>query len=396
MKRNILFLLIMLVAGVAFGQKKPKINKALKAVQDGELAEAREIIDAAIEHPKTKDDPETWYYRGLIYAAIDTTSKPEYQDVQPDPLITSVEAFNKAEEMNTKEKELFISGPTGLPILKSQHEQMLWAHYLNEGVKAFQEGEQLSAAKAFERCQMVMPKDTTCAFYSGLAYQGAEQFEKAAEKFEYLIEELDHHEKDVYNSLIYIEANIRKDDEKALEYIRKARERWPNEMDLAKTEINTLIRLERVEEAKAELEAAIEAEPDNPDLYFSLGVMLQELENPEEAVAAYERAIEADPNHFNSLFNLAVIHFNNAVEVIKEKNNLGFSKADQKKEKELTKQANELLKKALPYWEKVLELDPKNRTALEQLRFSYAQLRMPEKVQEMQDKMEEYGYTEQG
>lgn len=396
MKRNILFLLIMLVAGVAFGQKKPKINKALKAVQEGELAEAREIIDAAIEHPKTKDDPETWYYRGLIYAAIDTTSKPEYQDFQPDPLITSVEAFKKADELNGKDKELYISGPNGLPVLKSQHEQMLWAHYLNEGVVAFQGGEELNAAKAFERCQLVMPQDTTCVFYSGLAYQGAQDYDKAAEKFQYLIDELDHHDKDIYNSLIYIESSIRENDEKALEYIRKARNRWPDQLDLAKTEINALIRMERIEEAKAELESAIEAEPDNPDLYFSLGVMYQELENNKEAVSAYEQAIEADENHFNSLFNLAVIHFNDAVETIKEKNNLGFSTADKKKEKELAKQANEKLKKALPYWEKIIELDPKNRTALEQLRFIYAQLRMPEKVQEMQNKLEEYGYTEEG
>lgn len=396
MKRNILFLLIMLVAGVAYGQRKPKINKALKAVQKGELAEAKEIIDAAIEHQKTKDDPETWYYRGLIYAAIDTTSRQEFQDIQPDPLHTSVQAFEKAEELNEKDKELFISGPNGLPVLKSQHEQMLWGFYLNKGVVAFQNANEMDAAKAFERCQVVMPQDTTCYIYAGLAYQGAKEFDQAAENFTKLINELDHHDRDIYNSLIYIESSVRENDEKALEYIRKARERWPNEMDLAKTEINALIRLERIEEARAEVEAAIEAEPDNPDLYFSLGVMLQELDEIEAATEAYEKAVEVDPDYFNAIFNLAVMHFNTAVEVIKEKNELGFSAADQKKEKELTKRANEKLKIALPYWEKIIELDPKNRTALEQLKFIYSQLKMPEKVMEMQEKIEEYGYTEEG
>lgn len=396
MKRNILFLMIMLIAGVSYGQKKPKINKALRSLQQGELAEAREIIDAAIEHEKTKDDPETWYYRGLIYAAIDTTSAPEYQNVQPDPLMSSIQAFKKAEELNTGDEELYITNDMGLPVLKSQHEQMLWAYYLNKGVNAFQEADQLKAAKNFERCQLVLPQDTTCYIYAGLAYQGAQEWEKAAKNFTYLIEELDHHDKDIYNTLIYIEANVNKNDEKALEYVRKARERWPNELDLAKTEINALIRLERIDEAKAELEAAIEAEPENPDLYFSLGVMQEELSNKEAAIEAYEQAIEVDPNYYNALFNLAVLHFNQAVEVIKERNALGFSAADKKKEKELNKLANEKMKVALPYWKKVLEQDPKNRTALEQLRFIYTQLKMTDKAEQMQQKIEEYGYTEEG
>lgn len=394
MKRNILILMILLVAGVAYGQKKPKINKALQAAQEGRLQEAKDIIDAAIEHEKTKDKADTWYYRGLVYAAIDTTDAPEFQNLDPDPLYESVQAFEKAEELNTGSKELYITAANGLPVLKSQHEQMLWAYYLNQGVSEFQNANEIEAAKAFERCQVVKPQDTTCYIYAGLAYQGASEFDKAAENFNHLINNLDHHDKDIYNSLIYIEANIRKNDEKALELIRKARNRWPDNLDLSKAEINALIRLERIDEAMAELNAAIEAEPTNPDLYFSLGVMNEEIEKKEEAIEAYKKAVEVDPNYLNALYNLGVIYFNEAVELLKQKNSLGFSAADKKKEKELQKAANEKLNIALPYWEKVRELEPKNRTALEQLRYLYVQLKMNDKAENVQKSMEEYGYTD--
>ena len=49
-------MLIVLVAGYSYGQKKPKINQAEKARSEGNLGEAKEIIDAAVEYEKLKDD----------------------------------------------------------------------------------------------------------------------------------------------------------------------------------------------------------------------------------------------------------------------------------------------------------------------------------------------------
>lgn len=395
MKRNILFLMIMAISVVAFGQKKPKINNALKAAQEGNLEEAKAIIDQAIVHDKTKDDAKTWYYRGLIYAAIDTTSNGGIQNGANDPLRKSMEAFNKAIELNEGKSELYISGPNGLPVLRSQQVQQIWGYYLNKGVVAFQNSDMEEAIESFTRSQIVMPEDTTGYIYAGLAAQSAQKYDIAAENYYKLINDLNHHNADIYNSLIYIEANIRENDEKALELIRTAREKFPENKDLAKTEINVLIRLDRADEAKAELEEAIANEPQNPDLYFSLGVMEDELGNSEKALAAYEKAVEADPNHLNANFNLAVIHFNQAVETYKQRNSLGISSSEIKKGKELEKKANEQLRTALPYWEKVRSLDPKNRVALEQLRYIYIQLKDNTKAEEIQAELDKYGYKDE-
>ena len=80
--------MLMLVTVVAFGQKpvKPNINKAIGFWEEGKIAEAKEMIDAATTYEKTMNDGKTWYYRGLIYATIDTTSNEATKALAQEPL----------------------------------------------------------------------------------------------------------------------------------------------------------------------------------------------------------------------------------------------------------------------------------------------------------------------
>lgn len=387
MKKVFLLVAICAIASIGYGQKKPKINQAEKARSEGNLAEAKEIVDAAIEHEKTKDDGKTWYYRGLVYASLDTTTNPEYQNLADNPLKTAMEAFAKADEIDP-DGNYYITNDMGIPVLKEQQVAMLFGHYLNEGVEAYQAQELKEAVTYFTKSQIAQPKDTTGYIYAGLAAQADENYEVAAKNYYALINDLDYHKEDIYNALIYIEGVVNKNDEKALELIRKAKKQFPDNIAFAKSEINTLIRMDKVDEAKAELEKAIEQEPNNPDLYFTLGVMQEELGNTDKAADAYKKAIEVDPDYYNAIFNIAVLNYNIAVELIKEKNNLGISSAEQKKAKVLQKEIEEKLRAALPYWERANELQPNDRTTLETLQYIYSQLKMNEKVLEISEKLE--------
>lgn len=388
MKKFILFAVICLVATVSYGQKKPKINQAEKAREEGNLAEAKNIIDEAIEHEKTKDDGMTWYYRGLIYASLDTTSNPEYQALADNPLETAMAAFDKALEIDPDAKKYYVNDASGLPVLLDQQLHGLWGYYLNLGVEKYQNNELEDAVKYFTITQQVKPQDTTGYFYAGLAAQTNKDYKTAAKNYYALINDLDNHLADVYNSLIYIEGTVNEDDEKALELIRRAKAKFPDNLDFAKSEINALIRMEKVDEARAELEKAIEQEPNNPDLYFTLGVMYDELGNAEKAANAYKKAIEVEPTYYNAVYNLAVLNYNPAVELIKAKNNLGISDADQKKAKEMDKKIKESLQFALPNWEKANELQPNDRTTLETLQYIYSQLKMMDKLEEVSNQLD--------
>ncbi|MBL3657295.1 tetratricopeptide repeat protein [Fulvivirga sediminis] len=393
MKRMILLLAAVSIAGYSFGQKKPKINQAEKAREEGNLGEAKEIIDAAIEHEKTKDDGKTWYYRGLIYASLDTTSNPQYQNLANDPLKEAMKAFDKAEELGGK-SEYYISDANGLPILQSQQMQTLWGYYLNKGVEGYQAQESETAVKYFTKTQLVQPKDTTGYIYAGLAAQSGEDYETAAKNYYTLIDDLDYQSEDVYNSLIYIEGTINKDQEKALALVKKAKKAFPNNTDFAKSEINYLIQMGKIDEARNEIETAIANEPDNSNLYFTLGVMYEELDNRPKAIEAYAKSVELDPKNFNANFNLAVLYYNKAVDLIKQKNNLGITSEDRKKAKGMDADINQALKDAMPYWERVLDLEPNNRTALESLQYIYSQLKMNEKAVKVSEKLESMGDAE--
>ncbi|MDH5474538.1 MAG: hypothetical protein OEX22_02485 [Cyclobacteriaceae bacterium] len=389
-RSTLLMAAVILLSSAVFAQKekKPNINKALKYMQDGDLATAKSEIDRASTYEKTSTNGKTWYYRGLIYATIDTSSTQG--GLSDNALEVAMESFNKADELQKGSAEYFITDSYGLPVLKPQQIDGLWGTYLNAGVKHFQNEEAEDAVKNFVKCAIIKPQDTTAYLYAGLASQSGKMYESAVNNFNKYIE-VGGASEDVYASLIYIIGTVNKDSEGALEMVEAAMNKYPLNSTFPKQKIDLLILLDKIDEAKNGLLGAIEKEPENPQLYFSLGILYQELEEVENAKKAYENSLVVDPAFFNSRFNLAVMVYNEAVEYIKQKNALGISKADQKKADELQKTIDIKLKEAQPHWEKVLEADPKERTAMETLKYIFVQTKSYDKAEEMQARLDALG-----
>ena len=394
MKRLIVLMLAIGIVGYSYGQKKPKIGQAEKERSEGNLGVAKDIIDEASEYEKLKDDGKTWYYRGLVYASLDTTQNPEYKSLAADPLKTAMESFAKADEMAKGSSEYYVTGANGFPVTKSQQLDQLWGYYLNKGVEYYNVDDAKGAYGYFQKMTVVKPQDTTGYYYAASMAQVYEDYETALKNYYVLVNDLDMQATDVYNSIIYIEGTVNDNPEKALEYARKAKAEFPNDPEFAKSEISALIKLERLDEARTELEAAIDKDPNNPALTFTLGVMYEEVNQPDKAKEAYIKSIEADPNYLNSRFNLAVISYNQAVELIKERNNLGISAADQKKAKAMQADIDVKLKESLPHWEKVHELQPKDKTALETLQYLYTQMKMYDNAEAIANKLDALGDSE--
>jgi tetratricopeptide (TPR) repeat protein len=387
MKKIFLILMISAIAGASFGQKKPKINQAESARQKGDLGEAKEIVDAAIEYEKTKDDGKTWYYRGLVYASLDTTSNPEFQNLSNDPLAEAMKSFAKADEMNDSDKDYFITNNLGLPIPKSQQMEQLWAHYLNKGVESYQAEDPAAAADWFEKTIVIKPQDTTGYIYAASAAQSVQQFDRASAHYYTLVDELNYENKDVYNALIYIESRVNEDNDAALAVIEKARESFPDDAEFSRAEITMLINMDKSEEAKNKLQSELERDAENADLWFTYGVLNDELGEIDAAEEAYRKALEIDPAHYNTLYNLAAMKTNTALDLIKEKNNLGISAADKKKGQEMENKIKTSLEEAIPLWEKASEIKTDRRT-LETMQYIYGQLKMNEKAAEVGKKLD--------
>lgn len=353
--------------------------------EKGDLAEAKTIIDQATEYEKTKDKGKTWYFRGLIYATIDTTSNEQYANIAPNALQVAMESFNKAHDLDPDEKTYYVTGAMGLPTLMKQQIDGYWSYYYNKAITEYQDSDFESAVKDFENSYLIKPSDTNSYVNAAYAAHNGQMYEEAAKNYGLAIAHgAAVNNKDLYTNYIGILGAALKDIDKALAVSDEALKAFPNDPDLLKTRVNLLITGERTEAARNEMENAIAADPQNVTLYFTLGMLNDELGDKVKAEEAYKKGLAIDPNHYETNFNYGVMLINEANEIIQEVNNLGVSAADKKKAKELEPKINEKLKQALPQWEKVHELKPDDQTAIETLSYIYSSLDMKEKAKQME------------
>src|SRR6185503_2484266 len=99
MKKLIIIVLAMGVAFAGTAQKekeapKPNVNKALNLLRQGKFDEAKAIVDGVPTHEKTMNDAKSWYCRGLVYAAMDTSAA--YKGESKGNAKIAGEAFAKA------------------------------------------------------------------------------------------------------------------------------------------------------------------------------------------------------------------------------------------------------------------------------------------------------------
>ena len=371
--KRIIFLMLMLIAVAVSAQKKqkPNINKALKSLQEGQLAEAKEMIDEATTYEKTMNDGKTWYYRGLIYAAIDTTSNQSFKGLADDPFKTAMESFAKADQLGKAGSEYFTSDPnTVIPVTKTQQIQQLANFYINKGAALYQTDSLEDALKNFEKTQIVLPEDTIAYFYAGFIANALEDHDKAISNFEKYLEK-GGTSSDAYSLMINTYSGPKEDKEKALEVARVAKEKFPDNEEFPKVEIGLLIEMNKVEEAKGGLEKAVIREPDNKTYHFYLGYVNSKLENWEEAKKNFTEALRVDPAYFDAQYYLAQVYLIDASKIMDQVKNLGISAADKRKQAELDKILVEKYKLALPYWEKAEQLKPNDQDVLDRLRTIY-------------------------
>jgi tetratricopeptide (TPR) repeat protein len=391
MKRFILILMVLASASV-YAQKpiKPSLPKALASLTAGKLDEAKANIDAAIENEKMKTDGKTWYYRGLIYVALDTTSKEHFKSLAPDAFNTALEAFAKADEIAKGKDNYFTQDPAvGIEIKSVQVQK--WANtHLNKGAGRYQEDDYTGALESFEKASKINPNDTTAVFYGAFAALSSENYDKAIENFNKYID-AGGKSADAPLSLYNIYRDQKDDKEKALEVVQKAKLAHPNNADLPKVEIGLLIDLKRIDEAKKGLETAIAREPNNKIFHFYLGYTNTQLKDFTAAKKNFEDALRVDPEYFDAQLWLAKLMYNDAEMLKKEMANLGISAADKKRKQEIDKILVDKLKVALPYWEKAEKLNPSDQEVIDILGDMYADLGMDAQVARIEKRRKELG-----
>ena len=168
-KKSILFVGLLFATGsTALFAQSGNVKKAkaaivkfeeLKGAGSAELGKsnltaAKEAIDAAVVHEKTKDDPEAWTYYALVYSNLASLDK------NAEDAVKAQDAIKKATELDADKKHAENIKVAG---------QTLGQFKFNQGVAAWDKQDYKTAYTDFSDALVYLPGDTTLTFYSGLA-----------------------------------------------------------------------------------------------------------------------------------------------------------------------------------------------------------------------------------
>ena len=191
---------------------------------------------------------------------------------------------------------------------------------------------------------------------------------------------------EIFKNIALILVELGRSDEAKIA-IKEARLESPEDVGLILTESDLYLKSNDMVNYKKLISEAIEKNPNNADLVFNLGVISYNNKELVDAEKYYLRAIEIDPKYGNAYLNLAILKLDAEKILIDKMNKLGTSAPEMKKYDVLKKQREDVYKGAIPYLEKVAELDSENVEAVKTLIGVYNALEMTDKAKSLKEKI---------
>ena len=369
--------LVLLVTAFAYAQKeapKPNVNKALSLTKQGKFDEAKAIVDAVPTHSKTQEDEKAWFYRGLIYIAMDTSSTYKGGN---DNVKIGAEALEKAAKLAGDKKLAVMDEATQMSMPLEDIISRFNYAFLIKGDKLFAQEKFAEAVVQFEKGLTLKP-DTAIYRYAGYAAHNANDVDKAIDFIGKYVENGGNNAQAIFLRVgsIY---EYKKDFEMALKAARDGLKIVPNENNLRQIELNCLIELKRYEEATQNLLTSLKANPKDVESNYLLGALYEELKNSDEAKKYFKKCLEIDPKFLKAALSMARYGNIGFQSVKREMDGLDFKK-DKDKLLALDKLYLEKLREAASLWESCEKISPNEREILENLQLIYSPSQLDDKV----------------
>lgn len=397
--KNFLFALIAIltVPSVTFAQNAEKdMKKAAKllgsyhldpAKNEEKLVEAKDLIDQAMASDEISGDSKAWNTKGEIYNAI---ANKESTSTVLDPNAPVTDAALVAYEAFSQGFDAAIKNYHKKDALKGMAET---AGLLNTlGYTQFQRGNYESAYMQFEAVininKMLEANDMKGIlgddaakldqyYITAVSAMSAQNMDVAGKYF-MILDEMNFDKPVVYEGLY--NTYKEKDEEKALAYLSKGREKFPAEKSLLFTEINHYLHKGELESLIEKLETAAELEPDNASIFTTLGNVYDQqyqeaLEGDDaerteslfnSSMTNYEKALGLSPNDFAATYSIGALYYNKAAAYSKIVNELAedYSKEGTKKYEAKKAEMDALFDEALPWFEKAEALQANDANTL--------------------------------
>jgi tetratricopeptide (TPR) repeat protein len=339
-----LLTLAFFVAGADSCGSDPNVTGARLEMNNEDYDRVLELTAAAIE--ANPDNAEAYFLRGEAYRL--KAENAETAEQRAEFLSEMTGAYNRALELGHDAQEI------------SNRLQVAWVFEMNRGQSAFRRAADdpsayEDAATAYANAVMIQPDSSGAYLNQGLALIASGQSADAATPLQMAIDKgVDNAEAYIYLGRIYLSAEDRADD--ALTVLEQGRELFPENEELQTELLNAYVRVGQTDEAIAEYEARIDADPDNPLYRYNYGSLLLQAERYDEAIEQLERATELDPQNANAFYNLGAAYQNKAASYNARITELEDAGASQAEVDAVIAERAELLNEALPELERAREL----------------------------------------
>jgi tetratricopeptide (TPR) repeat protein len=300
---------------------KSPLDKKLEALQTG-----IKHTDLAIANEKSKNMPDAWSYRALFASSVATLDTLNAQNSVANQKIAE-DAIAKAKTLDTKgeEKENIAMAETNVTNAVKQR-----------AFSAYNKKDYAGALKYFNEATVRNPNDTAMYLNAGIMARLDKNYPEVVKNFKKVISLNSPNSKDLYNEIINLSLAELKDTVGGMALLKEASAKFPDDENF--TQIET-------------------------QMYLSKG-------DVNKSVEMLDKLVAKNPKNANYQYLRGDIYYQQAIEIQNKK-----TKLDSKKVKEaaaLNVQITALLDKALPYYIKSAELDPKYAPALEAQKRVYA------------------------
>jgi len=413
MKRTFLFLMLALVTFSTYAQRS-EINDAEDANEEGNYEKARKLLKSVESQiPDERESRQADFYlaKGNAYLA----NKGQGQSAED--LKTAGESFKKAKELGEEEDAM-----AGMKNLRRS--------LINSAAKDQKNKNFGPATKKLRAGYDMNKKDTMVLYFAANSALNAEEYDTSLKYFKELndigysgsqlmytlknkksgkVEKFKSKKtRDTYaksdqytepgvertkskkaeiTKMIALIYNQKGDVQKAKQAIQTARKNNPDDMQLKLVDAEVQQELGNDKKYNDIIQEVAAENPDNAELQYRLGVSAMNDDETEKALKYFNKTTELDPKLRGAFINLAFVTLNQEKALLDKMNNLGMSDEDNAKYEKLKKKRNQIFKDAIPYLKKAIELNPEESgEEIKQLKSLYLQLGQKKKAEELTQK----------
>ena len=397
MKKCLIFAALF-AASIGVSAQTMKVQSAYSDMKNDRWKNAMANIEEACVNDKTKDDPKTWNYAGLIYAKfveLSLSDNPKDQKLLKKQKVNTPisELADKAQDALIKSLELEKkAGTNEFTSVSMGALTFISGYQLERAINDFNSGKYQEAIPVFEKaieaakaCKRAEVKDKA-KLVMAMSYDALKQKDKAVEIYRELVKD-GAKEKEAYINL-YVANSAAKEMDKAINVLKRGVKVLPKDAQLKALLGAAYLQAGNMAEAEKMVQELLKMGSENAEVLNYVGGIYRDAEDVAKAEEYYNKSLALNAKQTDADLRLGTTYFNKGISKLKEADKVPLDDMTGAYDK-LKNESFEYFKKAIPNLQKVLETKPKDFQSLKALRNIYSLLNMKAEFQAIDAKLKE-------